>query len=98
MPEINLSSSCVKAALHSGNHAVYELRPEHLNPQHFNVLRGPDAGARLLTRNEIAISYGNLIAVKNGQDWHDKRSTRPAWSCRIVDRATVAALDACQAA
>lgn len=98
MSEINLSSTCVKATLHSGNHAVYELRPEHMDPQHFNVRRGPEAGARLLTRNEIAISYGSLIAVKNGQDWYDRRSTRAAWSCRIAERATIAALEACQAA
>lgn len=95
MSNIRLSNTCVKATLHSGNHAVYEVQPQHMNLQHFDVQAGPKASKAPLTLNQIAISYGRLIAVKNGQDWYDKRSTRPAWSCRITDRATIAALEAC---
>ena len=95
MSDISLSNTCVKATLLSGNHAVYEVQPQHLNLQHFDVQKGPASKRAPLTLNQIAISYGRLIAVKNGQEWYDKRSTRAAWSCRITDRATIAALEAC---
>lgn len=98
MSDISLSNTCVKAALPSGNHAVYEVQPQHLNLQHFDAKAAPEAKCPPLTLNQVAISYGRLIAVKNGQEWYDKRGAHPAWSCRITDLATVAALEACPSA
>ena len=41
MSDISLSNTCVKATLPSGNHAVYEVQPQHLNLQHFDAKAAP---------------------------------------------------------
>lgn len=79
-----LSSTVILAAtLPSGNQAIYEVTERHLDERLY-----PGQ-----SRNAAVISYGTLLAVKNGGTWYNHRQGRASWSERITDQKTIALLE-----
>jgi hypothetical protein len=72
-----LSNSIIRAILPSGNHAVYEVQPQHMNMQHFGA-----------TLNHSAIEYGKQLAHELDGRWY-----KPGGWDEITDLRTIAMLE-----
>jgi hypothetical protein len=72
-----LSNSILNVRLPSGNRAVYEVQPQHMNLQHW--------GASL---NQTALEYGCQLAHEKDGQWF-----KPGGWEEITDRRTVALLE-----
>ncbi len=76
---MNLSNSLIGAVLPSGNHAVYEVQPQHMNLQHCSNM----------SLNQVAIELGVQVAVKNAGRWF-----KPGMRDEITDPKAIELLDA----
>lgn len=56
---MNLSNTLIKARLTSGNLAVYEVQPQHLNLLHYTGM----------TLGEVARMYGRQVAHELNGQW-----------------------------
>lgn len=72
-----MSNTILNAVLTSGNRAVYEVQPQHLNLQHW--------GASL---NQLAVEFGRQLAHA-----HDGRWYKPGGWEEITDLRTIALLE-----
>lgn len=72
-----LSNTILRAVLPSGNRAVYEVQPQHLNPTHY-----------AWSLNQSAIEHGRQLAVE-----HDGRWFKPGLREEITDHRTIALLE-----
>jgi len=63
---MSLSNTILLVTLDSGNAALYELQPQHLNRQHCVV--GPIA-TRPESLREIALAYGRQLAHELNGAW-----------------------------
>jgi len=72
-----LSNSILQARLPSGNAAVYELQPQHLNLQHWGV-----------SLNQAAIEHGRQLAHEHEGRWY-----KPGGWEEITDLRTIALLE-----
>lgn len=72
-----LSNSILTVRLPSGNRAVYEVQPQHLNPTH-----------HAWTLNQSAMEHGRQLAHE-----HDGRWFQPGGWQEITDLRTIALLE-----